>query len=52
MDNMFTSGRKSGFLHTVSQTDSPFLFSLVITSACIYRGSDNLYLEKCNINFV
>ena len=52
MANMFTSGRKSGFLHNVSQRDvvkksltgSSFLHSLVDISACIYRASDNLYL--------
>ena len=42
MANMFTSGRKSGFLHKVSQRDgmtgSSFLHLLVDISACLYRG--------------
>ena len=53
MANMFTSGRKSVFLHKVSQRDvlfknsltgRSFLHLLVDISACFYRGSDNVYL--------
>ena len=32
-------------------TGSSFLHSLVDISACIYRGSDNLYLHICQLSF-